>query len=117
VISGSPSISAENPAHVLADAWHRYAATAAARVEVLEEAAAALADGRLDRKLRDHAAAEAHRLAGSLGMFGVPAGSQLALECERMLRDERPLDPADGELLASLALGIRRALAGGAGPA
>jgi HPt (histidine-containing phosphotransfer) domain-containing protein len=116
VISGSPSTAAQDPARVLADAWRRYAAAAASRVEVLEEAAAALSDGRLAEELRDRAGAEAHRLAGSLGIFGVPAGSLLALECEQTLRAEGPLGPAEGALLASLARSIRRELAAGTGP-
>jgi HPt (histidine-containing phosphotransfer) domain-containing protein len=116
VISASPSIAARNPAQVLADAWHRYAETAASRVDVLEEAAAALAAGRLDEELRRRAGDEAHRLAGSLGMFGVPAGSERALECEQTLRAEGPLGAAEGALLASLARGIRRELAAGTGP-
>src|SRR5438045_1210391 len=85
-VPAGPLSIADDPTRVLADAWHRYAAAAASRVEVLEEAAAALTNGGLDEELREHAAAEAHRLAGSLGMFGVPVGSDLALECEQTLR-------------------------------
>ena len=107
---------ADDPTRVLADAWRRYAATAVSRVEVLEEAAAALKDGGLDEELRERAAAEAHRLAGSLGMFGVPVGSDLALECEQTLRAGGPLGAVDGALLASLAQGIRCELTAGAGP-
>jgi HPt (histidine-containing phosphotransfer) domain-containing protein len=116
VISVSPTTDAAGPAQVLAEAWQRYAAAAAARVDVIEEAAAALADGALGGELREDAAREAHRLAGSLGMFGVPAGSGLALECEELLRAEGPLYAPDGARLASLARGIRRELADGAGP-
>jgi len=114
VISVSP-VKAD-PAQILAEAWQRYASAAASRVDVIETAAAALVDGALGGELREDAAREAHRLAGSLGMFGVPAGSGLALECEELLRADGRLGTADGERLASLVRSIRRELAAGAGP-
>jgi HPt (histidine-containing phosphotransfer) domain-containing protein len=114
VISVSPVKA--GPAQILAEAWQRYAAAAAARLDVIEHAAAALAGGALGDDLREDAAREAHRLAGSLGMFGVPAGSGLALQCEQLLRADGPLYAPDGARLASLAGDIRRELAAGTGP-
>jgi len=55
------------------------------RVETLERAVAAIADGRLDEDLRGCAERDAHKLAGSLGTFGLARGSELASELERRL--------------------------------
>jgi HPt (histidine-containing phosphotransfer) domain-containing protein len=106
-----------DPSRVLAEAWHRYADAVAARLDVLEEAAAALSRGRLDDALRAQATTEAHRLAGSLGLFGVPEGSRLALACEEALGSGAPLSRADGARIARLALGIRREVEATSSPA
>jgi HPt (histidine-containing phosphotransfer) domain-containing protein len=115
-VGSTSSVAAPDAASVLADAWRRYAVTAAERLEVLDEAASALGAGRLDEELRDRAAAEAHRLAGSLGMFGVPEGSLLALECEHTLRADGPLGAIQGAQIVALTGGIRRELAASSGP-
>jgi HPt (histidine-containing phosphotransfer) domain-containing protein len=114
--SNSPTTSSD-PSRVLAEAWHRYADAVAARLDVLEEAAAALGRGRLDDALRAQATTEAHRLAGSLGLFGIPEGSRLALACEEALGSDAPLGRADGARIARLALGIRREVEATSSPA
>ena len=55
------------------------------RVETLEEAVAAMLEGKLDESLRARAERDAHKLTGSLGMFGLPRGSELARELEQAL--------------------------------
>ncbi|GAB4374292.1 MAG: response regulator [Elainellaceae cyanobacterium] len=57
------------------------------QVNVLGQAQAALQTGQLDQGLREHARQEAHKLAGSLGIFGYPNGSRLAREAEYLLID------------------------------
>jgi HPt (histidine-containing phosphotransfer) domain-containing protein len=106
-----------DPSRVLAEAWHRYADAVAARLDVLEHAAAALSRGRLDEALRAQATAEAHRLAGSLGLFGVVEGSRLAAAAEQTLAAGDPVRPADGARIAALALGIRREVDATSSPA
>ena len=55
------------------------------RVKTLEETIAAMLDGELDESLRARGERDAHKLAGSLGMFGLPRGSELARELEQAL--------------------------------
>lgn len=82
---------------VLADVWQKSLPLLKQRVTVLEQGVAALAAGRLAERLRAQAGEEAHKLAGLLGMFGYPEGTDAA----RMLEitfDARAGHP--GELLA-----------------
>jgi HPt (histidine-containing phosphotransfer) domain-containing protein len=65
--------------------WDRTLPRILGRVAVLDEAAAALAAGRLDDDLRDRARTEAHRLAGTLGTMGLPDASPVAKRLERLL--------------------------------
>jgi HPt (histidine-containing phosphotransfer) domain-containing protein len=65
--------------------WDRTLPRVLARVAVLDEAAAALAGGRLDDHLCDRARTEAHRLAGTLGTMGLPDASPVAKRLERLL--------------------------------
>lgn len=65
--------------------WQRMRPTILARVERLEQGLEACQNAFLSEPLRSEALLEAHRLAGSLGMFGFPEGSALAKELERAL--------------------------------
>lgn len=58
--------------------WQRFQARFSNRVSVLEQAAASLLENKLGSELRQQAEQAAHKLAGSLGMFGFAKGSQLA---------------------------------------
>lgn len=75
------------PEHDLADAIARLSETRrdgfAPRLERVEAAVLALLDGTLGESLRAEAEREAHKLAGALGTFGVPGGSELAREPRR----------------------------------
>lgn len=64
--------------------WQRYAGVAAQRVALLEDFAAALADGTTSEVQRSEALTAAHKLAGSLGTYGRP-GSERARELEQLL--------------------------------
>jgi HPt (histidine-containing phosphotransfer) domain-containing protein len=72
-------------------------------VAALQEAAAALAAGQLDAEALSSARADAHKLVGSLGTFGVQRGSEIARQIERELEPGRQ-DPAR---LAALATELR----------
>jgi HPt (histidine-containing phosphotransfer) domain-containing protein len=72
-------------------------------VAALQEAAAALAAGQLDVEALSSARADAHKLVGSLGTFGVERGSELARQVEREL-EAGGRDPAR---LAALATELR----------
>ena len=80
------------------------------RVETLEETLAALLEGRLEESLRAKAERDAHKLAGSLGMFGLPRGSELAREIEEVLGVLDGPAPADAARLDELVLAMRTEL-------
>lgn len=72
--------------------WQRFQARFSSRVTVLEQAAASLLQGKLDSELWQKAEQAAHKLAGSLGMFGLAEGSRLAQQIEQMLQAQTTLD-------------------------
>lgn len=90
--------------------WQKFRPAIVERLVVLDEAAAALAGGRLDTDGRRAAFREAHKLAGSLGTFGFGVGSQLAREIEQMLNGESPLGEADATRLSTLLRALRNEL-------
>jgi DNA-binding response OmpR family regulator/HPt (histidine-containing phosphotransfer) domain-containing protein len=74
----------------------RYLAIARQQTHVIEEAAEAFSQGRLDSQLRNSSRVNAHKLAGSLGSFGIPEGSQIAHQLETHLEAiEQMLEPAE----------------------
>ncbi|HET7462642.1 MAG TPA: response regulator [Longimicrobium sp.] len=90
--------------------WTRARGAMLQRVEVLERAARAAGDGRLNGALRQQATDEAHRLAGALGTFGVPEGTRLAREMETRFGGGQYLKAVDGAELATTAARLRRAI-------
>ena len=92
----------ERMAAAAAAAWIESRPRIMARVAVLQAAAAALQAGRLEIEMRRDAGAEAHKLAGSLGMFGFPDGSVLAHEIEQLLEGDGPLDGDLASLVSRL---------------
>ena len=75
----------------LQDAWERALPLMMRRLEAIERAHEAAAAGTLTDALRSEAAQEAHKLAGSLGVFGLQGGSESALEIEQILSSTRAL--------------------------
>jgi diguanylate cyclase (GGDEF)-like protein len=82
----------------------------ARRIETLDETVAALLDGKLDESLRAEAERDAHKLAGSLGMFGLPRGSELARELEQALAVPDGPELSEAPRLAELVLALRSQL-------
>jgi|HubBroStandDraft_1064217.scaffolds.fasta_scaffold17014_2 HPt (histidine-containing phosphotransfer) domain-containing protein len=64
--------------------WTRFLPEIRARVEILESAAQALANGELATAQRQQAAGAAHKLAGTLGTFGLARGTVVARKLERL---------------------------------
>jgi HPt (histidine-containing phosphotransfer) domain-containing protein len=62
--------------------WARFLPEMRERVSVLESAAQSLAAGSLQPEQREAAHAVAHKLAGTLGTFNLPRGTELARELE-----------------------------------
>lgn len=63
---------------VLGEIWEKSLPVLKQRVDVLEQAVAALATGTPAQQLCAQAGEEAHKLAGLLGTFGYPAGTDAA---------------------------------------
>ena len=80
--------------------WARFLPQIEQRVHTLAAAAQAFAAGALSEETRETAHAEAHKLAGVLGTFGLTRGTELAGELETLYA--QPIDP-DPELAARLA--------------
>jgi HPt (histidine-containing phosphotransfer) domain-containing protein len=81
-VSEAAATAAEKTAALLKAMWERNLPVLRERVGVLTAAAEASASGTLSEELRVEAAGVAHKLAGSLGMFGYPEGTRLAREIE-----------------------------------
>lgn len=81
------------------------------RIATLEDAVAAVLAGGLEEEQREEARAAAHKLAGSLGTFGIERGTEIA----RGLEDAFATVPAHAQVpaLAERVLALRRAVEGG----
>jgi HPt (histidine-containing phosphotransfer) domain-containing protein len=81
------------------------------RVGTVEAAVDALIAGDLESDAVAAGEGEAHKLAGSLGTFGVPGGSEVARELEHLLA--APPAPGDAQHAQALAAKLRAAVEGG----
>jgi HPt (histidine-containing phosphotransfer) domain-containing protein len=81
------------------------------RVAVVEAAVAALGAGTLDPEAAADATSEAHKLAGALGTFGMPAGTTHARAIERALA--AGATPDEAPALAEEAAALRAVVAAG----
>jgi len=97
----SDAVFDEQNESMLAAIWQRH------RPVVLDRAAAAAMEGALNVEMREDAASAAHKLAGSLGMYGYNEGTRLAQEIEVMLLEETVAEPMR---LWELAVDLRRAV-------
>ncbi|MBD2663006.1 two component transcriptional regulator, winged helix family [Richelia sinica FACHB-800] len=89
-IAGSPQpVSTPNKQAVLenslAEVWEQTKHLSIERFHSLEQAMSALKSGTFDAALHEQALQNAHKLAGSLGMFGFDQGSNLARQMENLL--------------------------------
>ena|SRR5689334_12193461 len=69
--------------------WLKYLPTIRARLDSIEDALNGWERGDLDDQVRERAARDAHKLAGSLGTFGVLNASEAAQQLERLLLDRK----------------------------
>jgi len=97
----------ETTRQLLARLWERSLPVVRERLDVLDSAAAAAGNSALTNDLRTYAIAEAHKLAGSLGMFGYSEGTDLARQIETLLETEAAPPP---DHLATLAANLRTTL-------
>jgi HPt (histidine-containing phosphotransfer) domain-containing protein len=92
---------------MLAAIWQRHRPVVIERICLLDRAAAAAMEGTLNVEMREEAAGTAHKLAGSLGMYGYDEGTRLAQEIEVMLLEDSVAEPMR---LWELAVELRRAV-------
>lgn len=94
---------------VTSKVWEKFQGKMLEQIAILGEAAAALTAGNLTQELQQKAKQEAHKLAGSLGIFGFMEGSMLAKELEELLNlDCSVLDTEQVKRISELAAAIYR---------
>jgi HPt (histidine-containing phosphotransfer) domain-containing protein len=91
---------------LLASLWQRNLPQLQARLDLLDQAAAS---DPLPDTLRAEAASVAHKLAGSLGMFGYPEGTRLARQLEVLLESDAPPQQQLVKLTQELRLAVHLA--------
>ena len=89
-----------DPQELLSRLWQQNLPIMRERVASLEQAAQEALAGVLSPARRTGASDLAHKLAGSLGMFGYPAGTEISREMENLLESKEEFDPAQFALLA-----------------
>ncbi len=92
---------------LIASLWQKHLPEMRARIALLERASACASAGTLSRGLRMEAAATAHKLAGSLGMYGYTEASLCAHELEVLLDADAV---AERDRLPRLTAQLRNAL-------
>ncbi|WP_109486745.1 Hpt domain-containing protein [Occallatibacter savannae] len=74
--------------------WQKFLPQMEERVATLQNAAGHLSTGAsISREEQSSAAAEAHKLAGVLGTFGLQEGTELAREAEGLLEGSSSFEP------------------------
>jgi len=86
----------------MADLWEKFKDVILQRLQVLEKSKVAIFQGDMQEGLREQAIAEAHKLAGSLGTFGFPTGTDYARKIENLLLENPSLSLAQKQELISL---------------
>jgi len=103
---------AAKTAQLLAVLWERNLPVVQERLALLENALHALtATGVLAPEMQIDAANVAHKLAGTLGMFGYPRGTELARMIEEMLEMPDPLTPVEAQQLLTWFVELKAVLA------
>lgn len=77
------------------------------QLSLLEQAQAQLLAGKLAQDLRQQATREAHKLAGSLGIFGFPTGSTIARQIEQWFLEETTHDQTKVQQLVQLLTALK----------
>ncbi|MEA5575685.1 response regulator [Anabaena sp. UHCC 0451] len=79
----------------IGEIWQRFRGRIEEQVTILEQAAQQVFNPVFNPELRLQAATEAHTLAGSLGTFSLPYGSELARKIEKLLKSGQNLTATD----------------------
>lgn len=103
---------------MIAALWERSRHTVVERAALLRTAGDLLSDNGLDQATQQKAVDSAHKLAGVLGTFGLPRGTDLAREAEVLFGQSTPLGRDEIERLQLLLAELTRLIdRGPVGPA
>jgi DNA-binding response OmpR family regulator/HPt (histidine-containing phosphotransfer) domain-containing protein len=91
--------------------WDKFKDKNLARLKAIAGAIDALVAGKLSDLQQQEAAEAAHKLAGSLGMFGFTEGSAIAKQIEDLFTTEVNLDDNSARILTELVAGLQREFA------
>ena len=94
--------------NVLAQLWKKNLPTVRERLDLLDKFGAAASSGKLDEPTRVEALNIAHKLAGSLGMYGYQQGTEVASKMESILKSPTPETLLT---LRTLSVDLRKSLA------
>ena len=95
---------------VLLQLWQKNLPTIRERLDLMDQFGSAAVSGTLDESTRVEALNIAHKLAGSLGMYGYQQGTEVAAKMERILKFPTPETLVT---LRALAADLRKSLAAG----
>jgi len=95
---------------LLASLWQKNLPTLRERLDLLDRTASIAATGTIPEAPRLEAYSIAHKLTGSLGMFGYQQGTEIARKIEQILKAPTPKQLTT---LATLAKDLRSSLASG----
>jgi HPt (histidine-containing phosphotransfer) domain-containing protein len=95
---------------ILTQLWQKNLPTIRERLDLLDKFGSVAASGELDETTRVEALNIAHKLAGSLGMYGYQQGTEVASKMERILKSPTPETLLT---LRALADDLRKSLAAG----
>lgn len=109
-LSLTPQEIKQHTHRITASVWERTKDKVSARVTVIEQATTALLQNALEDELLSQAHTEAHKLAGSLGLFGFGYGSRLAQQIEKLLEVKDLLVQQQKLHLSELVVALRREL-------
>jgi HPt (histidine-containing phosphotransfer) domain-containing protein len=93
---------------ILIQLWRKNLPTLHERLELLDRTAAHASSGTLNDIIRNDALNIAHKLTGSLGMFGYQQGTDIARQIEQILKSP---PPATLSTLPTLTAALRNTLA------
>lgn len=93
---------AQKVRQVLQELWEANRGTIAERTAIIRIAYDQAMAGTLAPDARENAVSAAHKLAGVLGTFGFPRGSELALQAQHLLEAPGPVPAGEVEHLKNL---------------
>jgi HPt (histidine-containing phosphotransfer) domain-containing protein len=95
----------------LTELWRNSRPTVLERVALLQASCESLSRNPADQEAKNQGRDASHKLAGVLGVFGLPQGSQIASAIEDILAADEPLTPAKLSTLSDQIAELESAIA------